>query len=298
MPITRVTVFGGTGLLGRRIAAALLARGLAVRAAVRHPDRARAPAGAGERFETVRANLVRDPASLAAALDGAQAAVNAVSLYHERAGLTFKAVHVDGARALAEAAAGAGLDRLVHLSGIGADPDARDAYIRARGQGEEAVRDAFPDAVLLRPGAVFAEEGGLLATLEAAVRSAPVVPLFGRGDTRLQPVHAGDVAEAAAAALLAEDAPGRVYELGGPEVLTYRELLDRVMRASGRRRPVMPMPFAAWEALARAAARLRAPPVTRGVVALMRRDNVAAEGLPGLADLGIEARGVATVLGR
>jgi NADH dehydrogenase len=297
MAITRVTVFGGTGLLGGRIVAAALARGFSVRAAIRHPERTRPPAGSDGRFEAVRAN-VRDPSSVAAALEGTQAAVNAVSLYHQRRGPTFRSVHVDGARTVAEAAARAGLERLVHLSGIGADPESRDAYIRARGQGELAVRVAFPAAVILRPSAVFAEDAGLLATLEAALRGAPVVPLFGRGDTRMQPVHAGDVAEAAVAALTADDAAGRVYELGGPETLTYAELLDRVMRAAGRRRPTVPMPFAAWDALARASARLRNPPVTRGVVALMRRDNTAAPGLPGLADLGVTARGVDSVLGR
>jgi NADH dehydrogenase len=297
MAITRVTIFGGTGLLGGRIVQAVLARGLAVRAAVRHPDRAQAPAGAEGRFEAVRADLAK-PAGIAAALEGAQAAVNAVSLYHEHGGATFQAVHVDGARAVAEAAARAGLERLVHLSGIGADPDARDAYIRARGQGEGAVRAAFPETVILRPSAVFAEEAGLLTTLEMAVRNAPVVPLFGSGDVRLQPVHAGDVAEAAAAALLAPDAPGRVYELGGPEVLSYRQLLGRVMRATGRRRPMLPMPLGIWDAMARAAARLENPPITRGVVALMARDNTAAPGLPGLTDLGVTPTGVDAVLNR
>ena len=295
MTLDRVTVFGGTGFLGRRIVAAVLARGPAVRIAVRHPERAVPPPGAEGRFEAMGADI-RDPASFAAALDGAQAVVNAIALYHQRGALTFDAFHVAGARALAEAAGRAGLERLVLLSGIGADPDHRDAYVRARGQGEVVVREAFPAATILRPSSVFAEEGGLLTILDRLVRFSPAIPLFGRGDTRLQPVYAGDVAEATAAALLVPEALGRVYELGGPEVLSYRTLIDRVMRATGRRRPLLPLPFTVWDGLARAGAPLPRPPVSRGAVALMRRDNTAADGLPGLAELGVTPTGVDAVL--
>jgi uncharacterized protein YbjT (DUF2867 family) len=158
------------------------------------------------------------------------------------------------------------------------------------------VRDAFPAATLFRPSAMFAAEGGLLTTVVELVRRSPVVPLFGGGETRLQPVFVGDVAAAAGAALKAEWAAGRVLELGGPEILTYRMLVERAMAATGRRRLLLPVPFAAWTALAAAGRLLPTPPLTEGQVALMRADNVASTELPSLAALGITPTPIEPVL--
>ena len=290
MAIERTTVFGGTGFLGRRIAGRLQQRGLKVRVASRHPD---STIGAG--IEQVSAD-VTDAASLAAALNGTQAAVNAVALYVETRDTTFEAVHVAGARNLAEACRQAGLQRLVQISGIGADTNSSSPYVRARGKGEVAAREAFEGVIVLRPSVLFAEGDAFLTTLLQMVRLAPVIPLFGSGATRLQPVFADDVAEAVVRCMISESAPAPLHALGGPEIYSYRELLELVMQASGRRRPLLPLPFALWHALAFAGQFLQTPPLTEGQVALMSRDNVAPPDLPGLDDLGISPVALTAVL--
>jgi NADH dehydrogenase len=288
-----VTVFGGTGFLGQRIVAALAARGLRVRIAARHPDSASATGAS----DAVRADL-RDAASIRAALDGATAAVNAVSLYAESRDLTFQTIHVEGAGLLAEAAAAAGLDRLVHISGIGADARSRSAYVRSRGEGEEVVRAGFSGATIFRPSAMFGPGDALLTTLIDLVRRLPIVPLFGDGSTRLQPVHVENVAAAVAAFLAAADQPAPNHELGGPQIFSYRSLLELVMQHVGRRRALAPVPFPVWDSLAALSRVLPSPPLTEGQVALMKQDNVADPGLPGLSAVGIRPITVETEIRR
>jgi NADH dehydrogenase len=297
-----VTVFGGTGFLGRRVVRYLLDHGSAVRAASRRPERVPTLFGQdGAGPEAVRADVHED-ASVVAALAGAYGAVNAVSLYAERrAGGrdTFHAVHVEAAARVARLAREAGVRRLVHVSGIGADPASRSSYIRARGEGEEAVRRAFPDATIVRPSVMFGPDDRFLTTLARLLRTLPIHPLFGRGGTRLQPVHADDIAEAIARIL--EDATGLAqpcYEFGGPRAYTYAELLRAVADRTGARRPprLVPVPFALWQALAVVAERLPGAPLTRHQVALMRRDNVASGGLPGLPELSIAPAAIEDVL--
>ncbi|MBX6324039.1 MAG: NAD(P)H-binding protein, partial [Rhodospirillaceae bacterium] len=266
------------------------AQGLSVRVAVRHPERA--PAAADER---VVADL-RDPAAVARALAGAAVAVNAVALYVERGGDRFAAVHVDGARHLGEAAARAGVRRLFHVSGVGADPRSESAYVRCRAAGEEAVRAAFPAATILRPCVMMGPDDAFLTTLLALVRRAPVLPLFGRGDTRLQPVHVEDVAEAAARLATRPAPPDPLYELGGPGILSYGVLLERVAARAGRRPLFVPVPLPLWRAAAAAAAVLPSPPITPAQVALMRRDNVAAPALSPFGALGLTPASVESVL--
>ena len=284
-----VAVFGGTGFLGRRVVRHLLGRGFRVRVASRHPERAPAlpgPDGAGA--ESVGAD-VHDEASVASALVGASAAVNAVGLYVERGGRdTFRAVHVEAAARIARLAREAGVERLVHVSGIGADPASASGYIRARGEGEAAVREAFPGAALVRPSAMFGPDDRFLTTLARLLRSLPVFPLFGRGRTRLQPVHVEDVAEAVARIVAGAPGAGHpCYELGGPRVYSYAELLRVVADRTGARARLVPLPFALWEALAFLAGFAPGAPLTRDQVALMRRDNVASRDLPGLRELDI-----------
>lgn len=291
-----VTVFGGTGFLGRRIVDALLARGVTVRVAARHSAHGNGGAAA-DRWVPVQADL-RDPRSLQAALGGADAAVNAVSLYVESRDATYQAIHVEGARQLARAAAEAGVDRLVHISGIGSDARSTSAYIRARGEGEDAVRVAFPGATILRPSVMFGPDDAFLTTLVSLVRRLPMVPMFGEGSTRLQPVHVEDVAAAVTIVLTASDPPEPTYELGGPEVLSYRALLERVMRHLERRRLLLPVPFPLWVGLAAACQLLPSPPLTEGQVALMRQDNAADPGLPGFGALGIHPAPIEAELGR
>ena len=281
-----VTVFGGTGFLGKEIVSRLTAEGIAVRLAARHPDKAAADYG-GE-VRPVRAD-VRDAASVASAVEGADAAVNAVGLYVEKGSETFEAVHEHGAQNVAERAAAAGVDRLIHMSGIGVDLDSDSAYVRARAKAEELVRDAFPRATILRPSALFGPDDAFINALAQIAYRTPVLPLFGRGDTRLQPVFVGDVAEAALKALQHPDAPGSTYELGGPGVYSYRALIDLVLARMNRRRLLAPVPFPAWHLLAADASLLPSPPLTRAQVSLMRHDNVVAEDALSLKDLGIEA---------
>ena len=195
-----VTVFGATGFLGRRVVRHLLERGFQVRAASRHPEAVTGPGPEAAAAEPVFADI-HDPSSLAAALAGAEATVNAVSLYVERGSETFRAVHVEAAGRLARAAAQAGLGRLAHVSGIGADATSASPYIRCRGEGERAVAQAFPGAILVRPAVMFAADDAFLNTLVGLMKRLPVYPMFGQGLTRLQPAHADDVAEAIARAL-------------------------------------------------------------------------------------------------
>ena len=290
-----VTVFGGTGFLGRRIVQALLARGAIVRVAARHPDRAAFP-DAADRLQRVAAD-VTDEGSVRAAVEGAGAVVNAVALYVERGDATFGAVHLDGARRVAEAAAREGA-RLLHVSGIGSDADAASPYVSARGRGENAVRAACNGATVFRPCVMIGAGDAFLTTLTGLVRRSPVLPLFGDGGTRLQPVFVGDVAKAAATALAGREPHPGLHELGGPDVLTYRALVELVMRHCGRRRALLPVPFPVWDALAAASSVLPAPPLTEGQVALMKRDNIADPDLPGLEALEVHPTPVNVVLRR
>lgn len=287
-PLSSLTValFGGTGFLGRRIAKELLLAGASLRIVARHPERTSiAEEGCG-RFEKVAADI-RDAAAVENALKGADAAVNAVGLYVEKGDLTFQAIHVEGARRLADLAWQQGCGRLVHISGIAADATGRSGYLRARGLGEEAVQRAMTEAIILRPSALFAESADFVSSLVSLASSLPIFPLFGRGETRLQPVFADDVARAAVAVIAPQSAAAKIYELGGPEIYRYRDLVEMVMQAAGKRPLLLPLPFQIWSGLATLARFLPNPPLTEGQVALMRRDNIASPDLPGLKDLGI-----------
>jgi NADH dehydrogenase len=283
----RVTVFGGSGFLGRQIVRRLADEGAAVRVAVRHPERVAAlSAIASGEITAVRAD-VWDEASVGPAVAGSQAVVNTVGHYVEQRGATFAAIHGQGAMHVARAAAAAGARRLVHISGIGADPASPSPYVRARGLGERLVRDAFPGATILRPAILFGPEDAFINRLAGLARVMPVLPLFGTGTTKLQPVFVGDVAEAVARALAEPEAKGNVYELGGPRTYTYKELVRLVLARMGRRRPLVPIPFLVWDVLAAVMAPLPHRPVSRDQVFLMKHDNVVAADALGFAALGI-----------
>ena len=284
----RVTVFGGTGFLGRRLVERLVQDGATVRVAGRNPP-------SSGKVESVRADVC-DAASVARAIEAADAVVNAVGYYVESGGVTFDAVHGVGAGTVARCAAEASVACLVHISGIGADATSPSAYVRSRAAGETRVREAFPDATIMRPSVIFGPGDAMVTALAAILRRLPVVPLFGRGEMRLQPVFAGDVAAAAARALATPDAAGKTFELGGPEVYSYRALLELLCGWLGVRRLLMPMPFALWEIQAALASLLPRPPLTRDQVTLMRHDNVVAEDALGLADLGITPTALEAVL--
>ena len=282
-----VAVFGGSGFVGSAIARKLLSEGRPVRIVARHPERFQARGEEADKLERVAADL-RDGPAIAQALEGAAAAVNAVGLYHPRMGLSFDDIHVAGARRLALSAQQAGVKDLVHLSGIGAEMTSQSDYLQARAEGETVVRAAFPEAVILRPSAIFAPNAGLVTALAGMLRRAPVFPLFGDGDTQLQPVALSDVAAAAAGVLKDPQARGRIYELGGAKVYSYRRLLELILGAMGRRCHLLPVSYGLWEVLARLLSPLPNPPVTLAQIVLMQQDNVVSAGPGSLQDLGIK----------
>ena len=295
--MTTVSVFGGTGFLGQRLVRRLASEGGAVRVAVRHADQARTALDAAgmERITVFRAD-VRDRAAVAGAVAGADAVVNAVSAYVETGGVTFEAVHEQGAETLAREAARAGVARLILVSGIGADAESGSSYIRSRGRGERVVREAFPSATIVRPSAMFGPGDALFGTLAHLARLLPVLPLIGGGHTRLQPVFVEDVAEAIARILADPSTAGRVYELAGPGVYTMRELVMIVLRIIGRRRALVSVPFAVAQLQARLFGLLPNPPLTTGQVDLLKTDNMASGDLPGFRELDIEPRTVGEVV--
>lgn len=279
-----ITVFGGTGFLGSRVVRHLLDAGCRVRVAARNPHR-RADLPPSGQMELVRADLL-DPASLQAATAGADAVVNATSLYLERGGLTFDAIHVDAAGRLARIAREEGCRRFVQLSGIGAAPDDTIHYLRARAAGETAVRNNHPGAIIVRPGAMFGADDALLSAILTTARRLPIYPLFGSGESRLQPVFVDDVAEAITA-ILHSETPSPCYELAGPAVYGYRALVEKVCEAAGVTVRPIPVPFALWHWLSAVTEHLPGAPLTRAQVALIERNNVATAGMPGLPELGV-----------
>jgi uncharacterized protein YbjT (DUF2867 family) len=289
-----VTVFGGSGFVGRHTVSALARRGYRVRAAERRPDLAGhlQPMGAVGQIQPVQANL-RYPESLARAVEGAGAVVNAVGILAPSGRQTFESIHVDGARAIARAAREAGVKRLVHVSAIGADKASPSRYARSKAAGELAVLEEFPSAIIVRPSIVFGPEDDFFNRFAAMARVSPVLPLVGGGKTRFQPVYVGDVAAAIANAIEGAGKPGAAYELGGPEVLSFRKLLDMTQEYAGRSRGYFPLPF--WLASLQAALTAPLPnawrPITADQVRLLKRDNVVSEAAKSdgrtLADLGV-----------
>lgn len=274
------TVIGGSGFVGRYIVRALALDGWRVRAACRRPDLAGflQPMGRVGQIHPVQTNL-RFPDSLKQALEGADCVINAVGVLASVGKQTFSAIHVDGARAAAAAAREAGASRFIHISAIGADTESNSEYARTKAAGEHAVLEEFPQAIILRPSIVFGPEDEFFNRFASMARMSPVLPLIGGGKTRFQPVYVADLASAAAAAASGTGAVSTTYELGGPEVLTFRELLDRTQQWAGRNRGYISLPF--W--LAKIQALLTWPmpnslrPITVDQVRLLQKDNVVSE---------------------
>jgi uncharacterized protein YbjT (DUF2867 family) len=290
-----VTVFGGTGFLGRRIVGQLRDAGFAVRIASRHPDRGRSLFPGGDPGISSIPADINEEGGLALALAGSFAVVNAVSLYVEHGKYTFRSVHVEAAARVAGLAAAAGVERLVHISGIGADAHSPSPYIRSRGEGEAAVLRAFTSAILIRPSVMFGADDAFVVPILSMMRHLPVFPLFGSGDTKLQPVYVEDVAEAITR-LLRSPPPERIYELAGPRIYTYRSLL-RVLGAGLGKEPILlPIPFTLWKAIGSLGELLPAPPITRNQVELMERDNIASPTVAGFVNLQMAPRSLEEVL--
>jgi NADH dehydrogenase len=297
------TVFGGSGFIGRYVTQRLARAGWRVRVAVRRPNEALfvRTYGVVGQVEPVQANI-RDEASTRRAIRGAEVVINCVGILVEEGRQRFDHVQGEGAGRVARVAAAEGVRRLVHISAIGADPDGASAYARSKAAGEAAVREGFPGAVILRPSIVFGTEDGFFNRFATMAQLSPIVPLVGP-DTRFQPVYVDDVAAAAVRAATTDVPPG-VYELGGPEVATFRGLIERMLGIIERRRMLVAVPWG----LARVKARFfdfvqRATLgavtnriLTRDQVLLLERDNVVAEGARGFADLGMQPTPMAAVL--
>lgn len=295
-----VTVFGGSGFVGRHVVRALARAGYRVRIAVRRPDLTGflRPYGAVGQLHSVQAN-VRDMGSVARAVEGADAAVNLVGILHRRGRQTFDAVHVEGARTVARAAVEAGVGRLVQISAIGADPGSDSLYARSKAAGEAALAEVFPAGVILRPSIVFGPEDHFFNRFAAMASLSPVLPIVGP-ETRFQPVFVGNVADAVLAGVQGRATPGTVYELGGPEVATFRELMEMMLRVIDRRRLIVPIPFALARLQASFLQLLPNPLLTVDQVRQLMRDNVVsgaaeAEGRT-LQGLGIVPSALAPIL--
>ena len=275
-----VTVFGGSGFVGRHVVRALARQGYRVRSATRRPDLAGhlQPMGAVGQIQPVQANL-RYPESIAAALYGSDAVVNLVGLLVKSGSQTFEKLHVAGASAIASAARQAGVEHLVHVSALGASAQSPGLYGRTKAAGEAAVLKEFAGAVILRPSIIFGPEDEFFNRFAAMARTAPLLPLIGGGRTRFQPVYVGDVADAIAVACQGRARPGMVYELGGPEIVTFRQLLDSTQQWAGRNHGYMHLPF--WAAKVGAALTLPLPnsirPLTVDQVRMLEVDNIVGE---------------------
>ena len=281
------TVFGGSGFLGRYIVRRLAAEGHVVRVAARHPANANALRVMGRVGQIVPlyASLT-DEATVARAVEGSAIVVNLVGILAEQRAGDFVRVHEEGAARIARLAAVSGASRLVQMSAIGADPDSPAAYGRSKAGGEAAVRDAFPDATILRPSLVFGPEDAFFNRFGALARLSPIMPVFS-GATRMQPVYAGDVADAVRA-VVADHAPGGgLYELGGPKVWTFRELLAWMMVEMRRNRLLVAVPPAIARLQAAVLEHVPGKPLTRDQLAMLSRDNVVSPGAAGLDALGI-----------
>lgn len=273
-----VTVFGASGFLGRYVTQSLAKRGFRVRAAVRRPDRAHhlQPLGVVGQIHAVQANL-RYPWSVERALVGADAAVNLVGILAETGRQSFASVQAEGAEAIGRAARDAGVATLVHISAIGADAASESLYARTKAEGEAGVREAVPGAIVLRPSIVFGPEDDFFNRFANMARFAPALPLIGGGETRFQPVYVGDIGEAVAKAVAGEARSGTTYELGGPEVLTFRECLERMMQYTRRRRALVSIPFGIAGTMGRVMGALPKAPITEDQVKLLKTDNVVSD---------------------
>jgi NADH dehydrogenase len=271
---TLVTVFGGSGFLGRHLARALARRGYRIRVGVRRPDLAGdlQPLGRVGQIQAVQAN-VRYPQSVTVAVRDADVVINLAGILFERGRQSFAAVQAEGAAAVARAAAAVGA-RVIHISALGADEDSPSVYAQTKAAGEAAVRAAAPAAVIVRPSVLFGPEDDFFNRFAALARFAPALPLIGGGETRFQPVFVGDVAEAIARIVDGRAQPGMTYELGGPEVKSLRQLLEYVLATIERRRLLVPLPFALAELKAMVLQFLPKPPLTPDQVKLLTRDNI------------------------
>ncbi|MCX2724262.1 complex I NDUFA9 subunit family protein [Roseibium salinum] len=296
-----VTVFGGSGFIGRHIVQALAKRGYRVRVAVRRPDLAThlQPLGAVGQIMAVQANL-RYRWSVDRAVQGADAVVNAVGILAPSGKQTFDAVQAFGPRAIAEAARTAGLSGITHISAIGADAASPSAYARSKAAGEAGVLETLPESIIFRPSIVFGPEDSFFNQFADMARLTPALPLIGGGETKFQPVYVCDIAEAVARAVDGELTPGTTYELGGPEVKTFKECLEDMLKVTRRSRALIPIPFPVASLMARVLQLLPGAPLTVDQVEMLKSDNIVSAAATSegrtLEGIGVKPGTLATIL--
>jgi len=283
-----ITVFGGSGFIGRHLIRRLARRGARVRAAVRQPNLAgylKVMGDAGQ-IEPVQANI-RYESSIVQAMHGADKVINLVGILHESGPQKFTRVQAEGAAAIARAASAAGVRKLVHVSAIGADAASSSSYARSKAAGEAAVREHFPTATIIRPSVVFGPEDDFFNRFAMLARMLPALPLIGGGHTKMQPVYVTDVADAIVRALDDAATDGKTYELGGPHIYTMKQIMEMVLEQTGRRRLLLPLPFFAARIQAALLQILPRPLLTVDQVRLLETDNIVSQGALALKDLGV-----------
>jgi uncharacterized protein YbjT (DUF2867 family) len=292
-----VTVFGGSGFLGRHAVRALAGAGWRVRVCVRHPNLANylVPMGRVGQIQLVKTNVL-DADAVATAIHGADAVVNLVGILYQSGHQEFDAVHADAAETIAKAAKVAGVQSLVHVSSAGVDEDSESVYARTKAEGERRVRGAFAAATILRPSLVFGPEDNFFNRFAALARLTPALPLIGGGKTKFQPVFVGDVADAILKCIQDPATRGRLYELGGPGIYSFKELLELMLRETHRKRLLVPVPFAIGMLQATFLQLLPNPLLTRDQVRLLKTDSVVSPGALTLRDLGIEPDSLEAIL--
>ena len=290
-----ITIFGGTGFLGRHIVARLAKRGWRLRIVTRRPNEALhvKTNGVPGQIELVQGNI-RDDASVAAALDGADAVINAVGILFESGKQKFAAVQAEGAQRIAQMAAQQGIAHFVQISAIGADENSASLYAQSKAAGEQAVLQAVPSAHILRPSIVVGPEDDFFNRFSAMAMLAPALPLIGGGDTRYQPVAVFDVAAAVEACL--DGASGDIYELGGPDVLSFKQLMQMLLAEIRRDRLLVPLPFAAAKLIAAFAQFMPKPLLTPDQVILLKSDNIVSDEAAGFEALAITPQPIAAIV--
>lgn len=283
-----VTIFGGTGFIGRHLVRRLAARGARIQVISRNPEHGRhlQPMGNVGQIVVRRADMGNE-AALAQVLRNSTSVINLIGILHERGRRSFEAIHAELPARIARAARAVGVERMIQMSALGAAPDSVSVYARTKAAGEERTREAFPEAMIFRPSVVVGPEDGFFNRFAAMARISPILPLIGGGKTRFQLVYVGDVADAMVNSLLREDTPGQTYELGGPETYTFAQAMQYMLEVIGRKRLLVSIPFGLAEFQARFLEWLPNPPLTRDQVQLLKQDNVVSGKFPGLAELDV-----------
>jgi uncharacterized protein YbjT (DUF2867 family) len=284
-----ITVFGGTGFIGRHLVALLLRSGATVRVAVRHPSRVQVTTESAQAAEYIQADVLDDDA-VGGAIAGTGAVVNLVGILTETATQTYRAAHVEGARRVALAAQDHGVTRLIHISALGASPISPAVSDRTKAEGEQAVREVFPLATIVRPSLTFGEDDHFFGRFAAMIKSSPILPLIGGGTTKFQPVFVDDMTTGLLELLKRSDTAGKTYEFGGRQVYSFKVLLELLLTALNRRRVLIPIPFGLAEMQAGLLELLPNPPLTRDQVRLLKTDKVVSGAEPTLGDLGMQPR--------